>query len=114
MYFMLRKLFYHLEAVHYAKKVGKHCSNVREILQRELGVCSSSSDAHRADSEGVSRYAYGYASKVRVVVAYREIEYRGTFYLEEAVASAQGFYCTSRVMQSETKKTLILASFNNN
>lgn len=71
-------------------------------FQRELGVCSSS-NAHRADSEGVSRYAYGYASKARVVVAYREIEYRGTFYLEEAVASSQGFYCSSRVMQSETK-----------
>lgn len=98
---MLRKLFYHQEAVHYAKKAGKHCSNVR--FQRELGVCSSSY-AHQTDSEGVSRYAYGYASKAHVVVAYREIEYRGTFYLEEAVVSSQGFYCQSQVMQSETKR----------
>lgn len=82
-------------------------------FQRELGICSSL-NAHRTDSEGVSRYAYGYASKTCVAVAYREIEYRGTFYLEEAVASSQGFYCPSRVMQSETKKTLTQASFNNN
>lgn len=110
---MLRKLFYHLEAVHYAKKVGKHCSNVREIPARAWCVCSSS-DAHRAYSEGVSRYAYGYASKARVVVAYREIEYRGTFYLEEAVASSQGFYCPTRMMQSKAKKALTSAPFNNN
>jgi len=82
-------------------------------FQQELGVCSSL-NAHRTDSEGVSRYAYGYASKACVVVAYREIEYRGTFYLEEAVASSQGFYCPSRVMQFETKKILTQALFNNN
>lgn len=95
----------------------KSSSSVEEGWKTLLQHSSESSvfahrRTHQTGFKGVSHYAYGCASKARVVVAYREIEYRGTFYLERVVTASsscsrllllflfvhlRGFYCSSRV-----------------
>jgi hypothetical protein len=78
-------LFRHLKAV--AQSTEGRLENIAPTFQRESPLFAHRR-THQTGFKGVSRYAYGYAAEARVVVAYREIEYRGTFYLERVVAAS--------------------------
>jgi len=79
-----RVLFRHLKA-----ELLTHGEGWKTLLQHSSeSPLFAHRRTHRTGFKGVSRYAYGYAPEARVVVAYREIEHRGTFYLEQLVAAS--------------------------